>query len=124
MTALQALEEVNVDEHIDRLEKEISVRSISDTLWGGPKGPGLIYAVAELNKSAVSLAESVARLATEIHGDDGMKTTLRELRRDVKQMKDERKVFVVAFWFLVLLGLATLFANGHILFQSLHDVGK
>ncbi len=113
-----------MDDNIDRLEKDMSHRSIAETLWGGQRGPGLIYAVAELNKACVSLAESVSKVSTEIHGDEGVKNSIRDLRRDVAELKAFKKIFVPGFWFLIVLGLATLFANGHILFDGLREASK
>jgi len=121
------VDEDDMDEEISRAEREISVRSIAEQLWGGRRGPGLIYAVAETNKTAVNLAKIVTRLADELHKDGGVQTTMRGIiqeLKDIRKVQDEtKKIMARIIWFLAVIGLATLFAQGNLLFRVLNDEG-
>jgi hypothetical protein len=122
------VEKESMDREILAAEHNISVRAISEQLWGGRRGPGIIYAVAETNKTAVDLAKIVTSLSEDIHRDGGIQTTMRGITAELKEIRrvqeDTKKAMSRVILFLAVIGLATLFAQGGLLFRILAENPK
>lgn len=86
----------------------------ADILWGGPRGPGLVYTVAELSKA-------VSNLVTTVLGDAGMQGDVRELKGAVSRIdaRVERSARFIERW-----GMPVIIALALIGFTSVILLGR
>ncbi len=85
--------------------------SMSEVLWGGPRGAGLVHTVARLAESVESLGNTVANLAGKVTGEDGLGTQMTVVQTDIQRIN--ARLDSAVKWTLIFLGtIITPMAGG------------
>jgi hypothetical protein len=82
--------------------------AITEVLWGGRQGPGLVYTVAELGRSIATQSKTVERLMSEVTGSEGVQAQLNALRTLIEDERKLRNRLIPVFCGPVAAGLAWL----------------
>jgi hypothetical protein len=78
------------DEDVANVERGVMRFSEREILWGGDRGPGLVFTVATLAKSVESLGAIVTKLAERVQGEDGITSQLKELKKAFADAEERR----------------------------------
>lgn len=100
------MSEVTDERRFDRVET-------AEILWGGPRGPGLVYTVAELGRTVVNLT-------TVVLGEDGLQGSMTSVKNSLDQLNDrnEKNGKFIERWgmpivvILMLIGFSSLILLG------------
>jgi hypothetical protein len=106
---------------IDLAETRVGLKAIREVLYGGERGPGLIYSVASLADSIAKLSETVATISHDLNHDNGVKANMREL--NVKMERIEKFASKMVF-ILALIGAGSLLTTGRIAYTIIESILK
>jgi len=115
----------DMDEQIRQTEQLLGGVTIAEALYGGPRGPGLTTNIARLTDNVTSLSATVAELskavtkvADDVNGGEGIRSSLKELKRQVDEItrKFERgeRLFWRGMWALAGIGLGTILVDSRV----------
>lgn len=114
-----------MDEQVRQAENLVGGMTISEALYGGPKGPGLNTLVGKLTDSVVNMSTTVAELtrnmqkiSDDVNGGEGLRVTIREMNRTIcelqKKVDSAEKWIFRIFVGLSFVGLGTMLVLGRI----------
>lgn len=71
---------------IDSVTENLAHSSTAEILWGGPRGDGLVHTVARLSQAVETLGKTVATLAAQVTGSDGVQAQLADVKADLARL--------------------------------------
>lgn len=76
----------DMDDVIGSVEAGVMNISTAEILWGGPRGDGLVHTVARLSQAVETLGKTVATLASQVTGSDGVQAQLTDVKADLTRL--------------------------------------
>jgi hypothetical protein len=117
-----------MDENIRQAEQIIGGMTISEALYGGPKGPGLnanilklTDIVTNLSTTVSELSRTITKIVDDVNGGDGLRVSLRDVKRDIQEIRDEansaKKIIWRCIYVLVLIGIGTIIMDTRVAYN-------
>jgi hypothetical protein len=114
-----------MEAQIRKAEEIVGGMTLSEALYGGPRGPGMNSLISKLTDNVTTLStsvndlsKSVSKVSDDVNGGDGVRVLIRDMKREMTELRSKAEKAESVIWKIVWalsgIGLGTLIVVGRV----------